>query len=338
MGHFTKGGPQVGLLSLNRIILHNVSNPQVTSICTMPALRYLASLGFMKIFPLFIPIAALGIPSALLAQDPGTPTSGASPVGAPTPESTASTVSFLNIIEELGWMAYPLLLLSVAALFLVIYYTLTIRRGAVVSDRFMNSVDNYLRKGDYLNLLDVCQNRTDCISGVAEKALEYTSRNPDATFDEIKEVTEAEGIRQANALNHRIAYLADIGAIAPMVGLLGTVLGMIRAFRSISVHVVDQDKKMELASGVSEALFTTAGGLAIGIPALIFYSLFRGKVNRLVSDLEAASSHILTLIAARLDPDAKSKGPQKQALDMEKYYASPYPVASASTGAKKPRR
>ena len=125
------------------------------------------------------------------------------------------------------------------------------------------------------------------------------SRGFFASFDEVREITEAEGSRQASILHQRIQYLADIGAIAPMVGLLGTVIGMIKAFREIAQHSFVGSKQTGLASGVSEALLTTAGGLCIGIPALIFYSMFRGRVQRLVSELEAAATHIMALLAAQ---------------------------------------
>ncbi len=92
-----------------------------------------------------------------------------------------------------------------------------------------------------------------------------------------------------------------------MVGLLGTVVGMIKAFREIAQHSFVGSKQTGLASGVSEALLTTAGGLCIGIPALIFYSLFRGKVQGLVAELEAASTHIMALLAAQYKRASISK-------------------------------
>ena len=86
----------------------------------------------------------------------------------------------------------------------------------------------------------------------------------------------AEGTRQASILTQRITYLADVGAIAPMVGLLGTVLGMIKSFNEIAQDTFIGAGQIQLAGGVSEALITTAAGLVIGIPSLIFYSVFRG--------------------------------------------------------------
>jgi biopolymer transport protein ExbB len=84
-----------------------------------------------------------------------------------------------------------------------------------------------------------------------------------------------------------------------MVGLLGTVIGMIKSFYQISAGNFEGVKQMELAGGVSEALITTASGLVIGIIALIFYSVFRGRVQKYIAELEAASTHLMALLSAQ---------------------------------------
>ena len=224
---------------------------------------------------------------------------GAASAQAKAPDSDSGELTLLQIVEETGFLIWPLAALSITAVFLIIFYLLTIRRGAVVSDRFMNSADALIRKQDYLGLLEVCNRQDECISRITAKTLNFATKNPTASFDEVREVTEAEGSRQASILHQRIQYLADIGAIAPMVGLLGTVIGMIKAFREIAQHSFVGSKQTGLASGVSEALLTTAGGLCIGIPALIFYSMFRGRVQGLVSELEAAATHTMALLAAQ---------------------------------------
>ncbi|MFP6875049.1 MAG: MotA/TolQ/ExbB proton channel family protein [Verrucomicrobiales bacterium] len=224
---------------------------------------------------------------------------GAASAQAKAPDAESGELTLLEIIEETGFLIWPLAALSITAVFLIIFYLLTVRRGAVVSDRFMNSADALIRKQDYLGLLEVCNRQDECISRITAKTLNFATKNPTASFAEVREVTEAEGSRQASILHQRIQYLADIGAIAPMVGLLGTVIGMIKAFREIAQHSFVGSKQTGLASGVSEALLTTAGGLCIGIPALIFYSMFRGRVQGLVSELEAAATHIMALLAAQ---------------------------------------
>ena len=107
----------------------------------------------------------------------------------------------------------------------------------------------------------------------------------------IRDVVEEEGARQAGILWHRIQYLQDIAVVAPMIGLLGTVLGMLQAFTGFGVDQTAQTLK--LASGVSQAMITTAGGLIVGITCLVVYSLFRGYVNRLVSNLEMACTQVI---------------------------------------------
>ena len=105
------------------------------------------------------------------------------------------------------------------------------------------------------------------------------------------------GSAQAASLQHRVIYLADIGMLAPMIGLLGTVWGIIQAFNTLGKGNPDLSRDILLASGVSEALVATATGLVLGIISMGFYSLFRNRVQSLISDLEIASAHVVGLIA-----------------------------------------
>jgi len=236
------------------------------------------------------------------AQDPTLPAAApaANAAAAQPPVATASdyTQTMLDYFMEGGpVLMIPLAALSFLAVLLIIFYTFTIRQGAVVSDKFMNAADALIRKQDYLGLIAVCNRENECIARIVYKTLDFATKNPTASFDEVREVTQAEGTRQASILNNRINYLNDIGRVAPMVGLLGTVVGMIKAFEGIGKSSGVQH--MELAPGVAQALITTAAGLIISIPALIFYSIFRGKVQKLIAELEAAMTHIMALLAAQ---------------------------------------
>ena len=213
-----------------------------------------------------------------------------------TDAAPLDSTKFIEIVAAGGVMMYPLALMSVV---LVLLYLLTIRRNAVVSDRFMNNAEAMIRKRDYLGLVAYCHRQNQSMARVAQKTLDFFTKYPSASFGEVREVAEAEGSRQAGLLSSRITYLADIGSIAPMVGLLGTVLGMIKSFLQISEFA--GVKQMELAAGVSEALITTAAGLSIGIPALIFYSLFRGRVQKYIAELEAASTHLMALLHTQVE-------------------------------------
>lgn len=233
-------------------------------------------------------------------------------------------VDFLNIVAAGGIMMYPLALLSVAGVVLVLLYLLTIRRNAVVSDRFMNAAEAMIRKRDYLGLIAYSHRQNECMARVTQKMLDFFTKNPIASFADVREVAEAEGSRQAGLLSSRITYLADIGSIAPMVGLLGTVLGMIKSFLLIAEGDTHGVHQMGMASGVAEALITTAAGLMIGIPALVFYSLFRGRVQKYIAELEAAATHIMALLHAQVErPSSASYTPAQRSRED---YAMPTPL------------
>ena len=236
----------------------------------------------MKILVLFF--AALGSASPLFAQEP-TP---------PLVPQHSQTV--LETLVKAGPVMIPLFLLSIFFVALVVVYFLTIRRGAVVSSGYMATADALLRKRDYLGLLAVSNRHGEAIARVVQKMLDFTTKNPLADFQQVREIAETEGTRVAASLNNRVIYLADIGMIAPLLGLLGTVFGIIHSFGALGADV-GSARYVALSRGISEALVNTSAGLAIGIPAMVFYAFFRGRAQKLISELEAASTHVLALLS-----------------------------------------
>lgn len=197
-----------------------------------------------------------------------------------------------------GPIMIPLLALSIFSVMLVIVYFLTIRRGAVVSNGYMATADALLRKRDYLGLLAVSNRHGEAIARVVQRVLEFTTKNPNADFQQVREIAETEGTRVASSLNNKVIYLADIGMLAPLIGLLGTVIGIIRSFGALGADLGTARYAL-LSKGISEALINTSAGLAIGIPAMIFYAFFRGRAQRLISDLESAVTHVLALLSVQ---------------------------------------
>ena len=122
------------------------------------------------------------------------------------------------------------------------------------------------------------------------------TKNSSATFSDVREVAEAEGSRQVGMLSSRITYLADIGSVAPMVGLLGTVLGMIKSFLNISTGGFEGARQMQLADGVSEALITTAAGLLIALGAVIPQSVFNRWSDEIELEIEEGTSEFVEFI------------------------------------------
>jgi len=250
-----------------------------------------------------IPLALLVSATTLWAQDA---TTTATPLAPVSPVTTVTTL--LDMVKSGGWAMIPLGVLSVITLMLVLAYLFTLRRGAIASAHFMNTADVLLKKRDYHGLLAIASRHGEMVARIVQRTLDFATRNPGASFATVREIAQTEGSTLAASLQNRIVYLADIGMLSPMVGLLGTVFGIIKSFHEIAGAKTDTNKLL-FASGISEALVCTAAGLMIGITAMAFYSLFRGKVQGLISDLEIATSHVLGLLALDYNkkPDTSSK-------------------------------
>jgi biopolymer transport protein ExbB len=247
-----------------------------------PAYHY--EISGMKIWVLFF--AALASASPVIAQE-----ASATPPLVPERSQT-----ILETLFKAGPVMVPLVLLSIFFVMLVVVYLMTIRRGAVVSSGYMATADALLRKRDYLGLLAVSNRHGEAIARVVQKVLDFMTKNPQADLQQAREIAETEGTRVAANLNNRVIYLADIGMIAPLLGLLGTVFGIIHSFGALGADI-GSARYVALSRGISEALVNTAAGLAIGIPAMIFYAFFRGRAQKLISELEAASTHVLALLS-----------------------------------------
>jgi biopolymer transport protein ExbB len=255
---------------------------------------------------ILLPLIAAAIGTPLFAQSVTTsatpPAAAAAPAAAATP-ALVPDIHSKTILETLvgaGPVMIVLFALSVFFVMLIIVYLMTIRRGAVVSSGYMATADALLRKRDYLGLLAVSNRHGEAIARVVQKMLDFVTKNPNADLQQVREIAETEGTRVAASLNNRVTYLADIGMIAPLLGLLGTVLGIIRSFGALGADL-GTARYVLLSKGISEALVNTCAGLAIGIPAMMAYAFFRGKAQKLISELESASTHVLALLSLGYD-------------------------------------
>ncbi|MGB8168759.1 MAG: MotA/TolQ/ExbB proton channel family protein [Chthoniobacteraceae bacterium] len=230
------------------------------------------------------------------------------------PKEEAATVTLWKLVQDGGWAMVPLGFLSVVTVMLVLVYLFTLRRSSILTSHYMSTADVLLKKRDYLGLLAISSRHSEAVARVVQRTLDFATKNPNATFDTIREIAETEGSGQAASLQHRVVYLADIGMLAPMIGLLGTVVGIIRAFAKLGSGDATVSRDILLASGVSEALVATATGLILGITAMGFYSLFRNRVQSLISDLEIASTHVLALIGLHYN---KKREQSRVAVDEE---------------------
>jgi len=148
-------------------------------------------------------------------------------------------------------------------------------------------MEPFFENEDLEGLASYVSERGQATARLVDRVLLFLERHPDATPEAINAVAEAEGNRIAALLNQRVLYIMDVGVLAPLLGLMGTVVGILTSFGHIADSNASSMRTMMLAGGVSQALVSTAGGLVVGIIAMSFFSYFRGRVQHLISILES---------------------------------------------------
>ena len=204
-----------------------------------------------------------------------------------------SAESFAQLLSKGGPVMLPLYALSFIGLCLIFYYIFTLRIELLAPKEFINKAKNALIDQDYELLEGICSNNSNMLSGILESGVTLAKKTK--KYSLIKDLIEDEGARQSSLLWQRIHYLYDIAVIAPMLGLLGTVLGMMKSFIGLQAESAIP-QQTQITSGISMALITTAAGLVIGIVAMIIYSYFRGRLTRLIAELEYRCNKILILM------------------------------------------
>ena len=207
-------------------------------------------------------------------------------------------MNFMQIMDLGGVLMWVLLALSVVALAMVVYYAVILRRRWVAPEAQALRLRALLSERRVHEAREICAGQPTALSHVVISGLDFLKNNPEAPSGLLKEIMEGEGARQVNRLHNLIQYLVDISAIAPMIGLLGTVLGMLRAFNAVGDQL-GIAKPVALAAGVGQALITTVAGLCIAIPVMLVYAYFRGRVSRLSGELEGASTELLAILSSR---------------------------------------
>jgi biopolymer transport protein ExbB len=199
-----------------------------------------------------------------------------------------------NIIQQGGSTLIVLFALSFCFVVLVIYLLLTLRKSVTAPEKFLTESEVLAKSQDLERLKQICTNNSSPAAKIIGAAVEEIILNPKVSYEAVRDAVEDEGSRQAGELNQKLQYLMDIAVVAPMIGLLGTVLGMREAFAGLRVDIGTANP-VNLADGVSKALITTAAGLILGITAMFFHSYFRGRVHNLLSNLENCCAKILRL-------------------------------------------
>ncbi len=169
-----------------------------------------------------------------------------------------------------------------------VYY----HRAQIALADFIKGIRNCIRRGNYVEAVAICEDAPGPVAEVAKTAI----LRHDRTRSEIHEAIEGVAIQQERILEKNLPILWSVAQTAPLLGLLGTVIGMMRAF-----HTIQQQQKLitatDLAGGVWEALITTGMGLAVAIPAYLGYNLLVSRKSELVRDMELCATDLMNVFA-----------------------------------------
>lgn len=202
-----------------------------------------------------------------------------------------------ELIKAGGWVMLPLILCSVAALTIILDRLWHLRRSRIIPRRDLQKAGQLCRQAK----ITAAELKVLRIASPVGRLLSAGILNRGHPISIVKESLEDIGQQIAHQLERYLNALGTIAAISPLLGLLGTVLGMIRVFNTMTAQTVTDPSK--LAGGIAEALITTAAGLLVAIPALLFYRYFRGQVDSLLMEMEEESLKIVEVIKGLRERD-----------------------------------
>ena len=219
------------------------------------------------------------------------------------PAEQVSEQSLFGILRRGGIVMAPILACSFLALVFVFERFISLRRGRVIPAPFVKKFLHQLREGklDKESALELCGESGSPVANVFAGGVRRWGR---PTVEVEQAILDAQE-RAAGGLRRYVKLFNAIANVSPLLGLLGTVFGMIRMFSEIS-DTEAMGRVERLSAGISEALLTTAGGLCVAIPALCFYVFFSSRVERLCQDLDTLGQELVGLISAEALADAKS--------------------------------
>ena len=227
------------------------------------------------------------------AQAAARPAAAREPTPADAPDAAPAKPrrSYLGwLYESLGLLYSVIFLaLSFSLVALFVMNVLIARRENVLPSELIEGFSSLLNAKKYQEAYELAKNDESFLGRVLSAGLARVSSGYDKAIEAMQEVGEEENMR----LEHRLSYLALIGSIAPMFGLLGTVDGMVQAFEVIRDSLVSP-KPAELAGGIATALVTTLVGLWLAIPAIIAFNILRNRIGRLVLEVGVVSENLMS--------------------------------------------
>ena len=203
----------------------------------------------------------------------------------------SSTESFIDLAIKGGWVMLPIVLLSMIAVYIFFERWFAIKNAARVDQNFMNRIKDYIMDGKVDSARTLCQSTDNPVARMIEKGISRIGR----PLNDVNAAIENVGKLEVYKLERNVSVLATIAGAAPMIGFLGTVIGMIIAIHEIANAGGQIDIKM-LSDGLYTAMTTTVAGLIVGIISYIQYNHLVVRTNKVVYEMEAKSVEFLDLL------------------------------------------
>ena len=207
------------------------------------------------------------------------------------PEITEAKINLLDLAFKGGWIMIPILVLLIIAIAIFIERVLVINKVSKRDDFFMNRIKDYIHDGQIDSAINLCKKTDTPYARMIEKGISRLGR----PMNDILVAIENVGSIEVAKLEKGFPWIATTAAGAPMLGFLGTVTGMVRAFFDMANAGANVDI-MLLSSGIYEALVTTVAGLIVGIIALFAYNYLVSSVNGVINRMESSSMDFMDLL------------------------------------------
>ena len=199
--------------------------------------------------------------------------------------------SFLDLAIKGGWVMIPIVLLSLVAVYIFFERWFAIKRAADIDQNFMNRIKDYITEGKVDAAKTLCQSTDNPVAKMIEKGISRIGR----PLNDVNAAIENVGRLEVYKLEKGLPTLASVSGGAPMIGFLGTVIGMVQAFQQMST-AGNNINVGELSGGIYTALITTVAGLIVGIIAFFAYNILVAKVDKVINNMEASSTAFIDLL------------------------------------------
>ena len=210
-------------------------------------------------------------------------------------EVVQEKIKLIDVLSEASdswYILIPLLLMSIYAIYIFVERLMTLRKADKEEEQFMDRIKDYVHDGKLDSAKSLCASTDSPVARMVEKGVSRIGK----PMQDIKASIENVGKLEISRLENNLSSLATISGIAPMLGFLGTVIGMIQVFYNLKTAGISGDFLSKLSGGIMTAMVTTVAGLIVGIMAYFFYNFLVSRVSRVVQNMEAHSIEFIDIL------------------------------------------